>query len=893
MSPLEPDAPTERMRLGERILRATVRLSCRAPRWTVTVAIVLAISSCTLAVLRLEMKSSRLDLLDPDREYNRRWLAYLDEYGSDDDVVFVCKGPPDQIARIAESVALQLEEEPQVGAPLWRITPTDWLGSQALSADRMSDLLQWLDHFDVGNVESWARYSASTQLSQLAFADGGSAARTNIFVSNLADSLETPESTVSPIDLGIGRADSRLLVNDAGDQTLVLAPVRRDGNGGFLGGAELFARLRKIAKETSRRFNTELNGQLKLNGKPELDGNGVSIVEIGITGMPVLEFEEMAASQRDSIRASIISLLSVAILFVVSFGQLRLPLIAVSCLIMSVAWTMGYITLTIGHLNLLSVAFGAILVGLGIDFTIHFAAAFQAERSSGVATMDALQTAVGQRGIGILTGGLTSALAFVTAAWTPFRGLAELGWVTSGGLLLCLAGTLIVFPAMICLTFGTSPRRSARAVSQVLPLGRMVAAATNNSRAVLFLSLGLTAIAAFQARRVSYDHNLLNLQPSGVDSVRWERELIDKSSRSVWFAVSMADTSNEVKDRKNQFLALPEVATVEELASPFEVSAAQAEQVKQLRAALTALPRDPVRLSTPPHENWRRLVSTVDLAVEQFPVGTSAKSLRDLQQSLQQLGPENGASQLASVEAAWRRRLWFELFKIRQLASRPFTTSQDLPPDLRGRFIGKSGSQLLRIYPKGDIWDLERLERFVAAVESVDPQITGHPVQTYYASREMQESYIHAAIYAGIAVVMVLYIDFQSLSFCLLAMSPMFLGIIQTIGLLAAFDIPLNAANMIVLPLILGIGIDDGVHVVHDYQRRRTTGGDYAMSDTTATAITITSATTMAGFGSLMLAEHRGLRSLGQVLTLGIFCCWFCSLVVLPALLRWKNGKGH
>ena len=118
----------------------------------------------------------------------------------------------------------------------------------------------------------------------------------------------------------------------------------------------------------------------------------------------------------------------------------------------------------------------------------------------------------------------------------------------------------------------------------------------------------------------------------------------------------------------------------------------------------------------------------------------------------------------------------------------------------------------------------------------------------------------------------------------LLAMIPMATGMIQMCGLLGFLGISLNPANMIVLPLILGIGIDDGVHVVHDFLRQT---GNYRISNSTASAVVITSATTMIGFGSMMFSHHQGLRSLGQVLTLGVFCCLLCSLLILPPLLGW------
>ena len=166
----------------------------------------------------------------------------------------------------------------------------------------------------------------------------------------------------------------------------------------------------------------------------------------------------------------------------------------------------------------------------------------------------------------------------------------------------------------------------------------------------------------------------------------------------------------------------------------------------------------------------------------------------------------------------------------------------------------------------------------------MDPNATGHPIQTFYASRQMYYSFLHAAIYALLAVAVVLMIDFRRIRCAVMAMIPMALGMLQMLGLLGWLGIPLNPANLIVLPLILGIGIDDGVHVIHDFLKRP--HKCYQISNATATAIVITSATTMIGFGSMMLATHRGLRSLGQVLTLGILCCLVSTLIVLPQLLR-------
>ncbi|MBC7855022.1 MAG: MMPL family transporter [Pirellulaceae bacterium] len=211
---------------------------------------------------------------------------------------------------------------------------------------------------------------------------------------------------------------------------------------------------------------------------------------------------------------------------------------------------------------------------------------------------------------------------------------------------------------------------------------------------------------------------------------------------------------------------------------------------------------------------------------------------------------------------------------------------QDIPRELTDRFVGRTGKHLLRVYAKGNIWEMDKLARFVADVEGVDPKITGSPVQTFYASRHMQKSYILAGVYSLLAVFGLLLVDFGTIRHSLLAMVPLALGFVQMCGIIGWLGIPFNPANLIALPLILGIGAHDGVPLVHEFRRQR---GRFKLSDSTAVAVILTSTTTMASFGSMILARHQGLRSLGQVLTLGVFFCLANSMVFFPALLSWLS----
>jgi predicted RND superfamily exporter protein len=191
---------------------------------------------------------------------------------------------------------------------------------------------------------------------------------------------------------------------------------------------------------------------------------------------------------------------------------------------------------------------------------------------------------------------------------------------------------------------------------------------------------------------------------------------------------------------------------------------------------------------------------------------------------------------------------------------------------------------LLLIYVKGDIWDIKNMEQFVTQVRSVDPDVTGNPLQIYEASLQMRRSYEQAAIYALCMILPVVFLNFGSLGSTLLAILPLALGMLQMLGLMGILDIPLNSANMIGLSLMLGMGMENGVLITQDYLSQR---GPYRMGASTGVAVMLNTLTTMVGFAVLIIADHRGLQSLGRVLTIGMSCCLFSSLIILPTLLVW------
>ena len=459
--------------------------------------------------------------------------------------------------------------------------------------------------------------------------------------------------------------------------------------------------------------------------------------------------------------------------------------------------------------------------------------------------------------------------------------MAELGLIAGGGILLCCLAALTVLPAMIQMMDG---KREEETVATPLDVHACLVPLFRRPFALLVVSMALVAACAVGMAKLEYDHNLLNLQPIGLESVEMEKKLLAQSDQSVWFALSIAESREDLLERKRRFLEKDSVERVEEIASLLPAGIQDKTPiVKSIHDRLETLPERSPRIPIDTPEKLGRLVErTQRLLGESSATAKTRYQLDQIRSAMRQLSLPECYERLSDFQQRAAGLLIDRLHMLRAMSDPAPPRLDDLPKSLVERFVGDSGRYLLKIYSKADIWNMEAMEQFVADVRSVDPCATGNPLQTYEASKQMKESYELAALYAFIAIGLVLAVDLGNVVHVCLALFPLGLGVLQLFGLLGILGIPLNPANMIVLPLILGIGVDDGVHVIHDFRRQK---GRYHMSPSTASAVLITSLTTMVGFGSLMIASHQGLQSLGRVLTIGVSCCLFTSLIILPAIL--------
>lgn len=876
MAPHQSNQPDKLDPLSRFLSWVTYR-AAMSPQRTLVVAFLITSAAIALAATRLEFRTSRLDLLSASASYNQRWLAYLDKFGKQDDaVVIVSHQDPAQVSQALTAIGERLAADPQLHDVMFRQSLGN-VADKALGLMPPTQLEQ-LDQLLSGCLQT---LGGSTQL-----ANASSAMKSGSMPSasshGLAQLQQSLAAALTQAQIGLDQLkqsvprEGPLLLEDEGRLGLCLLRVPHIDDEPVSAQAQL----------------QSINAHIDAMRASHPD------VQFGLTGMPVLEWDESQSSQSDMQKATLLSLVGVAVIFVFGFGSWRMPCAAVLCLAIGLIWTVGLATLLIGHLNLFSVAFGAIIAGLGIDYAIHLLSRlhtqdrdyvrdenpldnFDRPQLSAEEMPIALARAVAHCGKGIFTGAVTTAAAFAVAVLTPFRGMTELGVICAAGTIVCMGVTIWILPAVLSLQARWLPAGQDRAkrapwISWLPAMHHHLMQGlqwSNTSNVkwrvpVLLSTLCITVMSGMQMGRLKYDHNLLNLQAANAPSVQAEHELTSRSEHSAWFAVSIAKSPAAAQALRARLEKLPSVARVEEIGSLMAKSQAPRTQelisscrthASQLLEQLNAVAARPLAAGAPP-------IASLQMVL---PASYTASAGLDPQVT----------SQLQLLSRS-----------ILDTSTAAAIALDDFPAAIRSRMASDDGqAYLLRIYARHDLWQRENLGHFVKELEAIDPRVTGHPVQTWYASAELENSYYQAGIYALLAVVALLMIDLGSLRLVALALVPVSISAVQLCGWLIAWKIPFNAANMIVLPLIIGIGIDDGVHIMHDFAHRG--ARTFRLSASTTLAVLLTSLTTMIGFGSMAIADHRGLFSLGIVLMTGVGLCLWHSWFTLPAILSFLGPQ--
>lgn len=621
-------------------------------------------------------------------------------------------------------------------------------------------------------------------------------------------------------------------------------------------------------------------------------------IKAGVTGDPALEYDEVTAAKRDTGLATIISLVGVALLLVVVFRGVLRPFLGTIALVMGVCWAFGFAAITVGHLNMLSMVLAPMLIGIGMDYGIHLLARYEEERGHGHDIRDALERAVEGAGPGILHAAITTAVALFTLMLTRISALRELGFITGSGLLLTLLSTFIVFPPLLLLWDRRGPRMALVSPSLSLRPPGFLEAWYRRPRTVLVLSGVATAVALYALSSVGFDGNILRLQAEGTESVTWELKIIKNSERSISYGVILANTLDEVRQKTRALESLPSIGKVESIATILpENQNSKLSILRELRpildgvsleasslapigldGLLETLSRIKAKMLTPEAvEKWER---EDKLPLEMM--GRVRRLIEEFESSVKQHDPEEVRGRLSAYQGELFRDLRDKMALLAKAVASGPVVMDDLPRDLKKQFVGRNGSFLLRVYPRHNPWELASQAAFVADLRRVDPEAIGDPVEAHEVIAAMKRGYQQVGIYALIGVAILMLLNFRDLRYFLLAKVPLLVGAVWTAGLMQLFRLKFNLANLIIIPLIVAPGVENGLLIVHRYREENESA---VLPRSMGKGVTLSSLTTMVGFGSLMIAHHRGAFSIGLLVTLGVGSVLAVSLTLLPALL--------
>jgi predicted RND superfamily exporter protein len=754
-------------------------------------------------------------------------------------------------------------------------------------------------------------------------------------------------------------------------------------------------------------------------------------LNVGLTGEPVLDYDQMLQSKKDATLASVVALLISFLIFTYAYGETRRPLKAVFCLVVGMGYSMGFATLAVGHLNILTITFAPILIGLAIDFGIHFITRYEEEIRNERTEEEALEKAMVFTGQGIVTGGLTTAGAFIAMWLTNFKGIQEMGIICGGGLALSLVPMMTMLPALLV---RAGRKGAGHAVG--LPAeerARIEGIWLRRPWWVVGGAGALCLLAATQFHKVSFDYNLTHLQSKGLPAVVYDLKLLfatastfaadditnlpvlvgkltakqdpvstfvgdhlDLAARSQMASYQCGKQNEDelqaalAKDF-NRIIAGPLIfspdrfravslkpATAQLLRSrpqgedlmrlnkmllqdafPGEVlehpgqsllyAAVVADNLKeaaQFERALTNLPAvgsvdgndrgQPIfeLLTKDQSQEMKaaRLVKEEVSSLKFAPVDTNEVALHELGMTLysttgylnlaaEEAGkemPELGAELRSLAESIselrvkmlaednpaaphllrdYQRALFedirqtFESIRNQETGSR--LMPQDLPASWRGRFVGRSGKFAVVVFPREDIWQHDVQEKFIhqvrGALGKMGDRLTGMPVQVYEYTTLLKQSYQQAALYSLVAIAFLVYLHFRSVVCVVLSLLPVALGSAWTLGLMGLAGVPFNPANIMTLPLVIGIGVTNGIHILNRVAEEHNAN---ILGKSTGKAVLVSGLTALTGFGSLMLGKHQGLQSLGLVMSAGIAACMIAGLTFLPALISILGEHG-
>ena len=851
--------------------------------WTVVlVATIAAALSIFVSLRHLTLDANTDSLISPDRPFMVRYREFLDEFGDLEGLTIAVdpRGDDAGAKRAVDALVSELSALNSIPHAVGRIDPSEqWrLAPWSMTNAQLHDLLRARGAFPTllhatKDAEAVCALEQARNLLAATVAEGVTASR--------ADQEARVASALLLIDAVCPPPSSESLAAPRTPEYL-----RSDG------GSMLFVQIQPqkdfSSLATIEPLLHDVRGILARVRQSEPS------IEIGLTGKPVLQADELATSNADTSRGTAIAALIVVALLIAAFRSVLRPMLAALALGLTFACTYGVATVLVGRLNLLSLVFMLVLVSAGVDYGIH-ALSHHADWRRRVQPSLAPRRAMAGGFVPIWVGAATSAAVFYLALVTDFGGLRELGIIAGSGLLICALMMTVVLPAMLTLAaragMDKAWREAGSPVDQVRSTSGDPVMHGRAARGVLLATLVVSAVSAVLLPRVSFESNLLKLQAEGLESIEWEHRILADSTSASWFGAILCADDASVDRVRAVAASEPTIGRTLSIRDVMPPDTPERAQMRSDFSAACAAEPPPCTATTDERVAVLERATAAALAsLERLQtlgsLGASADDLAPLRERADRLrtfGAElrdsAGAAKTASDAHENASRAARALRHMAQGAAA--SQREALPIALRDRLMSPRGTYLVSLLPKEDIWEPTPLAAFTAALTRTDGRATGVPFTVHESLIDMRNAFITMSLWSLGSVAALVWIDLRSIRATAVAIGILLLGLLWTFGCMGALGVSLNLANFFGVPMLVGLGVDGAVHILH----RAREGGDPLAWMWTRRAVLMSAVTTAAGFGTLLFASHRGLQSLGCLILVGSIGTLLTSVVVLPALL--------
>lgn len=883
----------------------------RAPRMTLAGALLLALASL-YPLAQLDISTSRKALVSPDHPVQANLMRFQSRFASTDIPILVAQGSDVQSRRAALTRACSQIKQAlrlQDAQVFCRLTPRN-MAPIALTQsweliNGLVEATQDIDDLDAFVADGWAAW--------LPFVH--KRARTAVMQTQL--NLFNPDQAREKLNqaftllTGLARGSDALRQHSQGNdpfEKLFDEPSSGLDEAGFLtspdGTALIAPLLIEFDSDEIQAFRPTIETIRDVLSK--IRASSPASLELGVTGIPALNVDEYHSIERGLWQSSIATTLGILVLFWLGFRSLKTIIIAFIPLGLGVLLTLSGAQLHFGGLNLITSSFISILLGLGIDLPVHWLSRVRESQQSGSSLGAAIADAQIHAGRGIITGTLTTTLCFLTLARSEFTAFAELGLITALGLVLMLATTFTVLPsAQLLLPADSAPARSGSFSTFLKGYATGIA---RYARVILGLGLVLSLLGVMVFQELGFHYRYLDFVPKDTESARLLTQFEESQSSGINQATVEVPT---IEEGRTLSASLGELGTVKEVTGLhnvyFEPTTERLDTLKGFFDRFSnrdAIPSRPI----PIFEDATLLSETLLELLRSAKFGSllasrlspeKADDWKALEKSLQTnyqdavKRPEAYQQSLKVMSTSTESLLIRGLAPLLQLDQDGSWNKVQPPEHLAHRYLSKDGQSVaLVITPNEDIWQGKSAAQFIEEVKVLAPQIAGFATMLYEHSHMVISGFQLGALIASLLVVFLLWFDFRSLRDALTCLLPLMMGWCWMFVGMRVFGLELNVANIVVLPLILGIGVDTAVHIMHRVREEESKNQRASLAvviSGTGQAVLFAALTTMVGFAGLTVADNGAMKSLGYLMVLAILSTLGSSLVILPAWLSLRR----